>query len=62
MIIVDADVIANFWLPTARSAVAKRVRHRDAQWSVPRLWRSEFRSVLRQYMLQKDLAFSEALW
>lgn len=62
MIVVDTDVIANFWLPTTRSAAARGARRRDAQWAVPRLWRSEFCSVLRQYMLQSDLAYAEALW
>ena len=60
MIVVDTEVIANFWLPTTRSAAARGARRRDAQWAVPRLWRSEFCSVLRQYMLQSDLAYAEA--
>lgn len=31
-------------------------------WSAPRLWRSEFRNVLRKHLNAEHLSYSEALW
>lgn len=64
MIVVDADVISYFWLRMAsdRSVAAQRARRRDADWVAPRLWRSEFRNVLRGYMRADLLTYSEAVW
>lgn len=45
-IVVDTNVVAYLWLPGALTAAAERVLSTDAEWAVPLLWRSEFRSVL----------------
>lgn len=62
MIVVDTDVISYFWLRMTadRPAAARAVRERDADWAVPSLWRSEFRSVLRGYMTRDLMTLAEA--
>jgi len=62
MIVVDTDVISYFWLQMTadRPAAARATRERDADWVVPRLWRSEFRSVLRGYMTRDLMTLGEA--
>ena len=62
MIVVDTDVVAAFWIKGTRTAAARRVRKRDGDWAVPPLWRSEFRSVLRQYLVGGHVTVSQALW
>ena len=62
MIVVDTDVIAGFWIKTARTDAALRARRRDADWIAPVLWRSEMRSVLRQHLAQGTLGFADAVW
>ena len=64
MIVVDTDVICYFWLQLVsdRSESARLARKKDAEWITPVLWRSEFRSVLRSYMQQEMMTYSEALW
>lgn len=62
MIVVDNDVVAFFWIKSDRSTAARRGHRKDADWHVPRLWRSEFRSMLRQHMVIKDVPYSQALW
>ena len=62
MIVVDTDVIAAFWLPTERTKYAVQLRRRESNWIAPILWRSEFRSVLRKYLVQGQLTLAECLW
>ena len=62
VIVVDADVIASFWIKSARTDVALQARRRDADWIVPLLWRSELRSVLRQHLVRGTLGFADAVW
>ena len=45
MIVVDTNVVATVMLDDDRTAVGRRVLARDAAWVVPRLLRSELRSV-----------------
>ncbi|HUF10543.1 MAG TPA: type II toxin-antitoxin system VapC family toxin [Rhodothermales bacterium] len=62
MIVVDTDVIAAFWIRGPRTPAALGARRRDPDWAAPVLWRSEFRSVLRQYMLAGHIGYSDAVW
>ena len=62
MIVVDADVLASFWIKSPRTDAALRVRARDADWIVPVLWRSELRSILRQHLIHGSLGFADAMW
>ncbi|MEX0747307.1 MAG: type II toxin-antitoxin system VapC family toxin [Rhodothermales bacterium] len=63
MIVVDADVIAYFWLEAGakRTTAARRARRKDGDWIAPHLWRSEFRSVLRGYLNAGLLTLGTAL-
>ena len=62
MIVVDTDVIAALWLRGPRTGAALRTRRRDADWVAPPLWRSEFRSVLRQYLVRGLVGYADTVW
>lgn len=49
-IVVDTNVIAYYLLPGAHTDSAVALRERTGDWYVPKLWRSEFRSVLAGYV------------
>jgi predicted nucleic acid-binding protein len=61
MIVVDTDVIAAFWIRSGRTPEALRLRRHDPEWIAPLLWRSEFRSVLRQYMVSGYIGYAQAV-
>lgn len=63
MIVVDNDVISYFWIrmDTERASLAQDVRERDPDWVAPRVWRSEFRNVLRGYMSGGYMTLAEAI-
>jgi predicted nucleic acid-binding protein len=44
-----------------RASLAQDVRARDPGWVVPRVWRSEFRNVLRTYMAGDYMTLAEAV-
>lgn len=60
MIVVDTSVIAYLLLPGERSDSVRAVFRRDAEWASPLLWRSEFRSVLGQYIRNERLDLESA--
>jgi predicted nucleic acid-binding protein len=64
LIVVDTNVLAYLYLPGKYSASAEKLLLRDAEWAVPRLWRSEFCNVLATYMRSKRLSLdnAQALW
>ena len=61
MIDADVNIIAYLYLPGKYSELAEALLLRDAEWAVPRLWRSEFRNVLSTYMRQGLLSLDAAL-
>lgn len=61
MIVVDTNVIAYLWLPGDSTAAAERLLAEDADWAVPLLWRSEFRSVLVGAVRRRTLPLPRAL-
>jgi predicted nucleic acid-binding protein len=60
VIVVDTNVIAYLWLPGDLTSAAERVLSRDAEWVVPLLWRSEFRSVLAGAVRGKRCSLAQA--
>ncbi len=61
MIVVDSNVIAYLMIPGDRTACAREALRVDPDWVSPILWRSEFRSVLTQYLTQGHLKIEDAL-
>ncbi|MBU2738690.1 type II toxin-antitoxin system VapC family toxin [Acidithiobacillus concretivorus] len=60
MIVVDTNIIAYLYLPGEHTAKTEALLQRDAQWSVPLLWRSEFRNILAGYIRRKQISFGAA--
>ena len=54
MIVVDTNIIAYLYISGEKSLQAEQLLSTDSLWSAPILWRSEFRSILSQY-LRKDI-------
>jgi predicted nucleic acid-binding protein len=52
MIVTDTNIIAHLFISGELSEAAAMLATRDADWRAPPLWRSEFRSVLAQYLRQ----------
>ncbi|MBC8089376.1 MAG: type II toxin-antitoxin system VapC family toxin [Phycisphaerae bacterium] len=61
MIVVDTNVVAYLLVPGPQTAWAQATFRRDPLWAAPTLWRSELRSVLTQYIRQRQLPLSKAL-
>ena len=60
MIVVDTNIIAYLYLKSDRSAQVEQLLQKDARWSAPLLWRSEFRNVLALYIRKNYLSLEEA--
>jgi predicted nucleic acid-binding protein len=58
VIVVDVNVLAYLLIPGKYTPSAERQLEKDSVWVVPRLWRSELRNVLANYLRagQMDLA------
>jgi predicted nucleic acid-binding protein len=61
MIVVDVNVVAYLYLPGPFTQSAESLLLRDADWAVPRLWRSEFRNILATYLRQGLLSLEQAI-
>lgn len=61
MIVVDTNIISYFYISSDRSDLAEKLLTKDSQWKAPVLWRSEFRSVLGQYLRKELLQLDEVL-
>jgi predicted nucleic acid-binding protein len=62
MVVVDTNIIAYLYLSGERSQQVEKLLTADSHWCAPALWRSEFRSVLGQYLRKKILGFDEVLF
>ena len=60
MTVVDTNVVAYLWLPGDFTTAAERLLADDAEWAVPLLWRSEFRSVLAGAHKRRTLSLPRA--
>jgi len=61
MIVVDTNQLAHLLIGGDATEAARRVFLQDPVWSAPLLWRSEFRSVLAQYLRRDELKVSQAI-
>jgi predicted nucleic acid-binding protein len=61
VIVVDTNIISYLYLSGERSQQAEKLLSLDPHWCAPVLWRSEFRSVLSQYLRKNLLTFEEVL-
>ncbi|MBK8102812.1 MAG: type II toxin-antitoxin system VapC family toxin [Cellvibrionales bacterium] len=60
MIVVDTNILAYLYLPTAFSEQAERLLLQQPRWIAPVLWRSEFRNVLALYLRKGILSLEQA--
>lgn len=60
MIVVDTNIIAHLHLTTEWSRRSCDLLQKDADWSAPLLWRSEFRNVLGGYLRKGALSLEQA--
>lgn len=61
MIVVDTNQIAYLLIGGDLTDTVRRVFIQDSGWSAPLLWRSEFRSILAQYIRRDELRLSQAM-
>jgi len=61
VIVADTSLISYLLIDGARTAQARLVWQRDAQWIAPLLWRSEFRNILALYHRRGLLSLEEAI-
>lgn len=60
MIVVDTNVLAYGALPSIWQTAVEALRHRDPDWVVPLLWRSEFRNFLAGCIRRGALSLEQA--
>ena len=60
MIVVDANVIAYLLIPGQHTAAAEKLLLQDQDWAAPRLWRSEVRNVLANYVRAGQMEWTDA--
>ena len=60
MIIVDTNQIAYLLIGGDSTDALRCVFKQDSVWSAPLRWRSEFRSILSQYLRRDELSLSQA--
>lgn len=61
MIVVDTNVLIDYYIERGRTTVAETVLDRDPLWSAPLLWRSEFRSVLADLIADGRVQLADAV-
>lgn len=61
MIVVDTNIISYLFISGERSQQAEQLLSLDPSWASPILWRSEFRSVLSQYLRKNILNLNEII-
>ena len=61
MIVVDTNIIAYLYISGDKSSQAEQLLTFDSLWNAPILWRSEFKSVLSQYLRKGILSLDDIL-
>lgn len=60
MIVVDANILAYFFMEGEKTQAARRLREADAHWVAPEIWRHEFANILVCACLFSKLPLPEA--
>ncbi|MCU0754123.1 MAG: type II toxin-antitoxin system VapC family toxin [Xanthomonadales bacterium] len=60
MIVVDVNVLAYLLIPGKFTASAERLFEADPGWAAPRLWRSELRNILANYLRVQQMNLTDA--
>lgn len=61
MIVADNAMISYLLIPGEYTDEAERVRSLDSDWVAPSLWVSDFRNVLRNYIVGDHIALEKAV-
>ena len=61
MIVVDTNLLVYLYVRGARTSQAEAVLARDALWTAPLLWRSEFRNALVGLVRTRTLPVEDAI-
>jgi len=61
MIVVDSNIIAYLYIPSAFSTAAEKLLNDEPEWAAPVLWRSEFRNILTGYFRRGDLTLAQVM-
>ncbi len=61
MVVVDANVLAYFYIRSEFTEAAEDLRQREPEWVVPTLWRSEFRNVLAAHIRRRRMTLEDAV-
>jgi predicted nucleic acid-binding protein len=61
MIVVDTNIITSLYIENPHRQVVEALLADTPQWFAPRLWRSEFRNVLIQYIRHGRVTLDDAL-
>jgi predicted nucleic acid-binding protein len=61
VIVVDTNVLIDYYIERGRTTVAETVLDRDPLWSAPLLWRSEFRNVLADLIADDIVQLADAV-
>ena len=61
MIVTDTNLLIYLYVQGERTEESEAVLRRDATWTVPLLWRSEFRNALIGLVRKEVLAVDQAL-
>ncbi len=60
MIVVDANVIAYYFIKSEKTQLAQRVREKDPDWVIPAFWKYEFLNVLSKYSRFNGMTLDES--
>lgn len=61
MIVVDSNIIAQFWLSADQSELCDEIFRKDPVWVSPISWKGEFRTAVSLCLKKKLIEFAEAI-
>jgi predicted nucleic acid-binding protein len=61
VIVVDTNLLIDYYIERGRTAMAETVLDRDPLWMAPLLWRSEFRNVLADLIADGIIQLADAV-